>query len=282
MPGPGLLSVAAIGHQIGFEGLLTGYRGMGLLSRWTDTMFNVAPPKASPDLPLWTLHFEFYGSLLVLALVAVRASAGRVVYFAACLTLGVAFLVSPLGLFIVGHLAASCLRRVTGRVWQQVLGATALIIGILLCTARVFDVSSRLLAIMPRPLVGPEIELNTQQNVAGAILIFAGIACLPVPATLPGTASHALVRATLLQSLPDTFPLLFTVTAAAFTIIAAYLPYGASAAIASVAGIAVTFAVVVAFERVIDRPAISLSRMVRPFCFGARNLRSLTGTPAAP
>jgi hypothetical protein len=36
----------------------------------------------------------------------------------------------------------------------------------------------------------------------------------------------------------------------------------------SLAGIAVTFALVVASDRLIDGPAIGLSRMVRPFRFG--------------
>jgi peptidoglycan/LPS O-acetylase OafA/YrhL len=278
MPGPGSPSVAAIGHQIAFEGLLTGYRGVGLLSPWTDVLFDLAPPNASPDLPLWTLHFEFYGSLLVLALVAVRASAGRAVYFATCVTLGVGFLTSPLGLFVVGHVAAPCLRRLTGRFWQHILGAIALILGILLCTARIFDVSSRLLAIMPRPLLGPGIELNTQQNAVGAVLIIAGIACLPI---LQRGLERPVMRrfGQLSFSLYLTHvPLLFTVTAAAFAVVAAYLPYGASAAVASLAGMAVTFAVVIVFERTIDRPAISLSRMVGPFRLRARHLR----TPAVP
>jgi peptidoglycan/LPS O-acetylase OafA/YrhL len=77
-------------------------------------------------------------------------------------------------------------------------------------------------------------------------------------------------------------PILFTVTAAAFTEAAVYFPYVASAAVASLAGIVATFAVMVAFERMIDRPAIDLRRMMRPFRLRARNPVSPVGTPAAP
>jgi hypothetical protein len=44
--------------------------------------------------------------------------------------------------------------------------------------------------------------------------------------------------------------------------LATYLPFGVSAAIASVAGIGVTLGVAMGFERLVDGPAIRLSRMV--------------------
>ena len=61
------------------------------------------------------------------------------------------------------------------------------------------------------------------------------------------------------------FPVLFTVVAAAYTVEAAFVPYGASLAVSIVAGIAVSLAIAALFEHWIDRPAIRLSRAVGPF-----------------
>jgi peptidoglycan/LPS O-acetylase OafA/YrhL len=260
--GPGEISLASIAHQIAFEGLLAGFNGWSLLPGWVTSTLNLAQTTHGFDTPLWTLHIEFCGSLLVMLLVAVRASASRGAYRAICFILGFAFVLSPMVLFIIGHLVANHLRLTRSRKGQTALGAVFLGAGILLCSMRITVPVSMLWKVLPPPPLGIQGDDATLQKMIGAVLVFGGIAFLPVLRRgLERPAMRWLGKISFSLYLSH-FPLLFTCVAACFAVLDGTLPYGATVAIAGVAGITASLTLAVAFERWIDHPAIMLSRMV--------------------
>ena len=89
--GPVTISLASIAHQIALEGLLAGFDGWSLLPGWISDRLDLVGRAHAFDTPLWTLHIEFCGSLLIMLLVAVRASASRGAYHAICIILGCVF-----------------------------------------------------------------------------------------------------------------------------------------------------------------------------------------------
>ena len=67
-----------------------------------DEWIGLVPKNQGLNPALWTLHVEFYGSLLVILLVALRALGNRTLYVLTCVVLGVGHVatLSPLSLFI--------------------------------------------------------------------------------------------------------------------------------------------------------------------------------------
>jgi peptidoglycan/LPS O-acetylase OafA/YrhL len=257
--GPRDISLSAILHQIAFEGLLFGFSDFSLLPAWAIKNMDLVPRGQGFDTPLWTLHFEFYGSLLVMLLVGLRASTSRRIYRAGCVLLACAFVLSPLSLFIVGHVAAGYLRRIDGRRWQLLVGVAFLGSGILLCTAQI--IAPALAGLLP-PL-SPTAQAIQQlwQKMIGAILVFGGLALMPVlHRQLQKPALRWLGKISFSLYLSH-YPLLYTCVAACF-ILPSDLSFAATVAAATVVGIVLSLAVALPFERWIDRPAIRLSRMV--------------------
>jgi peptidoglycan/LPS O-acetylase OafA/YrhL len=270
--GPREISLATIAHQIAFEGLLAGFDGLSLLPGWASGAVSLVQDGYGFDTPLWTLHIEFCGSLLVMLLVAVRASASTGAYRATCAILGCAFVLSPLGLFILGHVAANHLRWV--RKGQPVLGAVILGSGILLSSRWITVPILILWRILPPPPLGIQGDSETFQKMIGAVLIFGGLALLPVlQLHLQRPALRWLGRISFSLYLVH-LPLEFTGVVAGFTLLERALPYSVAVAVTAVVGIAASLGLAVAFERWIDRPAINLSRIV-----GSRNRRCITAVP---
>jgi peptidoglycan/LPS O-acetylase OafA/YrhL len=260
--GPHEISVAAVFHQIAFEGLLTGFDGWSLLPGWATRVMGLMPRARGFNTPVWTLHIEFYGSLLVILLVTVRASTSRTTYRTICFILACAFALSPLCLFIIGHLADGRLRPPVRRPWQAVFGAVLLGSGILLCTVRTVDPISILWGLLPQPPLGIQGDNAILQKMIGAVLIFFGLSLLPVLQRHLERPSMRFLGKLSFSLYLTHYPLLYTCFAACFIVLEGSLPYGASVAIVSVVGIAASLAIAVLFERWIDRPAIMLSRLV--------------------
>jgi peptidoglycan/LPS O-acetylase OafA/YrhL len=98
-------------HQMMLEGMAAGYRETSVLPGWAIRQLGLDSLYNAFDEPLWTLHYEFIGSLLIIVLVMLRAAVPRGVHLAGCIGLGVALAVTPLVMFVVGHLAAPALAR---------------------------------------------------------------------------------------------------------------------------------------------------------------------------
>ena len=274
--GPRAISVASIAHQIVFEGLLAGFDGWSLLPAWATKPLNLQESAKAFDTPLWTLHIEFCGSLLVMLLVAVRAMVSRTAYRATWAILGCAFVLSPMSLFIIGHLAADHLRHSRGRVKHTLPGAALLGSGVLLCATQTIPLAATLWKLLPPPPLGIQGDPAILQKTIGAVLVFAGIALLPVLQNqLQSRALRFLGRISFSLYLLH-FPLESTTVAACFILLHGAFPASVSLALTCVSGIAVSVMLAVPFERWIDRPSIMLSRRV-----GWLRSRAATTSPIA-
>lgn len=257
---PQRMTLAAVVHQVTFEGMLAGYTPWSLLPKPGISALGLVSEGRSFNPPLWTLHIEFYGSVLVLTLVALRASVRPQIYYLVVAVTGVCFALSLLSLFIVGHLAAGLLARTGGRRWQTVLGATSLAAGIILCSVGTPSVIARLHRLLPFPPIGLPGDEQILQKMIGAILVFGGVAMLPVLRRILECPVLRWLGAISFSLYLSHFPLLFTLVALGFTHLAGLMPYGVATAISTITGILASFALAALFERHVDRPAIRLSR----------------------
>jgi peptidoglycan/LPS O-acetylase OafA/YrhL len=260
--GPDPLTLATIAHQVGLEGLLAGYREISVLSSAIRKTLGLASLLNSFDAPLWTLHVEFVGSLMILALVALRQALGRRTHLILCTALIGSLLSSMLFLFVVGHLAADWLRTPADRRANILLGTGLLALGILLCTTDPIPIVPRLSGLFPTPLFGRREPPFLIQSLYGAVATFFGLACLPrLQLALTRPSFQWLGKISFSLYLTH-FPVIITAASAAFCLLAVKIPYFAAVFIVTAAGCGVTFLIAPVFEFLVDRQAIRLSRLV--------------------
>jgi peptidoglycan/LPS O-acetylase OafA/YrhL len=258
--GPVQISLPSIAHQIGLEGMLAGYNGVSVLPARSQTTLGLAFIAQSFDGPLWTLHIEFIGSLIVLALVALRQAVGHRTHVIICLLLIGALPSSFLVLFVVGHLAANWLRTPAELRRNLALGVGLLALGVLLCTSQTLGIMSALRKFFPTPFISRREAPEVIQVMYGAIAVFFGIACLPrIQSALARPAFRWLGKISFSLYLTH-FPLLFSAVSAGFVVLAARLAYFSAIATVTVVGCLFSLVLAVAFEALVDRPAIGLSR----------------------
>jgi peptidoglycan/LPS O-acetylase OafA/YrhL len=255
------VTLATIAHQIGLEGLLGGYEEFSVLSSAMRKMLGLTSLFHSFVPPLWTLHVELVGSLLILALVAVRQAVAPWIHLILCLGLVASLLSSMLFLFVVGHLVADWLRTPADRRSNLLLGAGLLALGVLLCTTDPIPIVQRLADWFPTPFIGRRAPPTLAQSLYGAVATFFGFALLPrlqlvltkPPIQWLGKISFSLYL--------THFPIIITVASAAFYFLAPKLHYLPTVFIVTTAGCLASLLVARLFEFLVDRQAIKLSRL---------------------
>lgn len=225
------------------------------------------PQTASTDQPFWTLHIEFWGSLLVLALVYARAGS-RWLYGGALVAASALIGAHPLGLFIVGHVTALVLAnpRFDGILRRRsVIGAGLglLLAGVVVCTHNgvPFVYGLGQLLVLEKLIPAPE-YFNWNDECAAALIFFGILLASPIQKVLQWPAILQLGRLSFPIYLLH-WPVMMTLGSAVFL---AALPYAGqvpAAAAALAVGGALTLILSDVFERRIDAPAVSLSRRLR-------------------
>jgi peptidoglycan/LPS O-acetylase OafA/YrhL len=234
-----------------FAGLLPGLRPLGRLL----------------DPPVWSLHVELYGSLLVLGLTWLRAHSARWHRIAApCLF--VLLLPHPIALLVLGHLTAPWLRPTPWQPGAPRMRAAAIPMiaaGLLLIAtppeAWLTLVNDRL---AQATIIGlPQMYgAFTVQRMLAAVLVYTGVlAGVEVQRALAGPVPRWLGRLSFSLYLIH-FPILFTLTSWGFVVLLRWLPFGIAMVAAIIGGLGVTVVAAMLFERWVDRPAIALSRWV--------------------
>jgi peptidoglycan/LPS O-acetylase OafA/YrhL len=257
------VTVPLVLHQITLEGMLAGFRDTSLLPGWVADGLGLGLRQDALNAPLWTLHIEFAGSLIVLVLVMLRAAAPRWLHGVVCAGLLAAFATTPLLLFVIGHLAAPIIvRGVAGR-WRWI-GAACLAGGITLASGQCFDWVGSVLTVLPQPPTGPATGPLPLQFMISALGIFLGITLLsPVQRWLTLALPRWLGRLSFSLYLVH-FPVLFTVISVLFLHLQPVMDYGAAIVLCMGAGAGVSLGLAALFARWVDGPAIRLSRAVFP------------------
>jgi peptidoglycan/LPS O-acetylase OafA/YrhL len=267
--GPKAITAGTLLREVFFSSLLTGHANdwATLLPAHLVQWLNLQNTESSYNGPIWSLHFEFYGSLFVMVLVACRSLIGRwhwvVLAFLLAILAG-----NPMGLFVWGHMLAPVIvssgrRRVLSSRVFRIAGATALMLAGL---AASYQVLARPVVLLVRwgHLVGLPASydnFHAQAAIEGLMLFAAAIMLVPARRFLSAAPIQWLGRYSFSLYLVH-FPILLTVASLLYTMIE---EWPAAWLWATLAGIAVTLPVVWGFERLVDRPAIALSRrLYRP------------------
>jgi peptidoglycan/LPS O-acetylase OafA/YrhL len=272
---PGIASMSHLAAEIFTNSAFVGYRGTSLFDY--GPLLHLATPgnmAVSLNAPLWTLHTELYGSVLLVVLVYLSR---RIVwlYWLAVVALVITIPCAPIFLFLVGHLIFLLDRRFLASrrlsPWPMAVGGYGLIVlGIVICGTPDIDIITRGYAWLSAHTFLPAFHLYGFKNQTGAVCLFIGIV-LAVRSGLRWNLVGRVLNSRLVQisgkySFPIYlvhFPILFTVSCYLYVVLAPYLPRQALALVVFILGAAIMVPVVILFERFIDAPAIGLSRKLK-------------------
>ena len=253
--------------------MLTGHSEttlFGFLSSWVPAI------ATSSDVPIWSLHIEFWGSVLVLGLVWARANSNRLYIAVLCASV-VLIGDNALNLFVLGHLSALLVRLAHSRRWNESRGIfltsfALLAAGIWMCDgSHVEHVLQHYI-----PGIWRFGQIVTAGNIfaqyswfrptvmGGTIMIYVAILLLPAAhkicsMRLPAWLGRMSFPIYLLH-----WPVMMTIGSMVF-LFASPLGQHAAAIIALLAGLLVTLPLAILFERFVDLPAIALSRLFGRF-----------------
>ncbi|MGC1411264.1 MAG: acyltransferase [Acetobacteraceae bacterium] len=248
MDSSGAPTLGHLAREISLDSLLLGYREATLFAPLAGQL---PPMELSLDAPFWSLHLELYGSLLVLCLVSLRAHsvwAHRAAVAAAALAFGT----HPMFLFVLGHLVRP-LPRTDARHARGYIGGLLLPLGLALCATKDWQSVEWCRLTLTRFELASAPNLFQFQSQLGAVALYFGVLWCPLVWPLLESAPFRHIGRLSFSIYLLHFPILFTVVCVAF-------PLMPSTAAAFVLFLALTLAAAIAFERLVDRPAIALSR----------------------
>jgi peptidoglycan/LPS O-acetylase OafA/YrhL len=241
-------------------GMLIGYRDTGLFQQLGTLPWSLF---AASDPPQWSLHIEFWGSLLLIALVCCRY-VSRDLYAAAVAAIALAVGTNALILFLAGNLIAYAVRTrwiaevLTARA-AAAIATAVLIAGLVLDYGDKLPLLWRLDHLHVSGLLVTSHQFSHFSKEVGATLTFVAIFALPgVQAFLMTRAIAWLGRMSFSVYLLHHAVLL---TLGSWLYIE-LLPQGRAVAVLAASGAVIvgTLAGAIAFERWVDRLAIRMSR----------------------
>ncbi len=253
--------------------MLTGHSEttlFGILSNYVPAL------STSADVPIWSLHIEFWGSVLILGLVWARAKSKRLHIAMLCASI-VLIGNNALVLFMLGHLSAMLVRVAEARRWDArpgiSLAAFALLTaGVWVCgDNRVEHFLQHYIPGMWRfesvatfGNVFAQFDWFQPTLMIGTIMVYTAVLLLPPAHTLCNMRLPAWLGRMSFPIYLLHWPVMMTIGSMTFLFV---LPLGqpAAAITALLAGLVVTLPLAVLFERFVDQPAIALSRLLGRF-----------------
>ena len=256
--------------------MLTGYSDATLFDRLSYCLPSIL---TSADNPIWSLHIEFWGSVLVLGLIWARARS-KILHIAVLCASVVLIGDNTLILFVLGHLSALLIRTDHFRRWQEwpwvsLAACATLVLGIWLCEDHNLQPGIRNYV----PGVWRIGHVATWGNIlspypsftmmAGAIMVYAAVLFLPAAHRICSTRVPAWLGRLSFPIYLLHWPIVMTVGNLTFLFVS---PLGrwVAGSTALLVGLLVTLPLAVLFERFVDQPAIELSRMVGRFVIPKR------------
>ncbi len=239
-------------REITLDSLLLGYREYTLFAPLADRLPLL---EHALNAPSWSLHLELYGSLLLLALVMLRARS-RAAHTAAVIACGVVFGTHPMFLFVIGQLCAGLLEKPS----QPMIGAALIVLGLTMSASRDWqwlEVSRAAIARVA-PVAAP--NLFQFQSQLAAVALFVGVLLSPFAQRMLSRCRHIGRLSFSIYLLH--FPILFTLGCAGFLALARVLPQPVAVAATFIGFTVFVLLAAAGFERAVDRSAIWLSRLV--------------------
>jgi peptidoglycan/LPS O-acetylase OafA/YrhL len=280
-----LLTVKSLISDILLNSMLIGYDGSSLFNYLPNAPRFLAPTAISQALnsPAWTLHVEFWGSMLVLALALLRRFIGgawfSVIFVFVALMAGT----SHYSLFLFGFL----LYQLHGTLLNQrhiivtYFGAALVLLGSYICVNKdVTAVGLVLVSLRDITLLSAQPDFHWQSQV-GAMLIFSGVMLnSPLRGCLTGLITQWMGRVSFSVYLLH-FPILLTLGCMVFALFAPS-SYALACTAAAVVGIGTTYAAAVIFEKSIDRPAVLFSKRIigESHAAGVSDMKAAAGSIA--
>ncbi|WP_421697811.1 acyltransferase family protein [Ancylobacter sp.] len=231
--------------------MLLGYSGASIFGQLQSSFLGIKLVGLSQalDPPLWTLHIEFWGSLLTLAVVKAYTHLPRIAFWPLLVIVCVLVADALLSLFIIGFLAyiwRGLLLGERGTRPRSYLSGLFLVSGIVLSVYNILQ---------------PSLGLQIEKQIA-ALLIVMAVLVSPRLRRLFSLRWAAWLGRLSFSIYLTHFPILFTIGIALFLPLEPWLGYMPAALIACGASIGVSLLVAIPFERYIDRPSIRLSHRV--------------------
>lgn len=240
--------------------MLTGFHETTIFLGATDYLPAVVH---SVDPPMWTLHVELWGSILVMLLVYFRVKATPLYPWFTLLILVVTG-VHPLSLFVVGHLIATQLDHIPRFLRHSrpslALGLLVFATGIYLASASAPPLVWRLTPLLNLSIFNqPPLVLKDE---IGALMVFVAVMFVaPFRYFLQFKIFVWLGKISFSLYLVH-YPIIVTIGSIIFVSVAFNFDVTAAAVVSFCAGLTITIAMAVLFERYVDRPAILLSKRV--------------------
>lgn len=262
-----IITLPDILHQIIFEGLFFGYQNYSVFpATWLQALgIHLHNVNQSFAAPLWSLHIEFIGSLLILGLTAIKELVGSRVHIAIALLVLVLLFPTPLSLFVVGHLAWPLTQREARKDYLRYIGFFLIFEGIILCGGAVFPGMNEAFGFFAKfHNLDSGSPLSVQFMVAEISLFFGACLVPDVQFFLSRSFSQTLGKLSFPIYLVH-FPILFTLTSWLFLCFFPHMGYVGAVVLAAAIGLGVTFLLAIAFEKWVDQPAIRLSHHVARF-----------------
>lgn len=246
-----------------WNAMLAGYQNLSVFSPWPQLaeVMRVAPLETAMNSPMWTLHVEFWGSLLLILLACSQRAAPFwlrwPLLIALCWCAGSSqflLFLAGFGLFYVRErlLALTSVRSAIG-------GAAMVLLGLTVCASKQIPVLTALWTkIAHIGVYSADSDFHWQSQI-GALMIFTGtLLCAPLRQWLARPVVVGLGRLSFSVYLLH-FPILISVGCLIFAAIAPY-SYGLACAASLLLGGGLTFLAAYWFERWVDRRAVSVSR----------------------
>lgn len=265
--------------------MLIGYSGWSLFDYLPKPHGYLVPAGISQSLnsPTWSLHVEFWGSMLVLALAMLRRLISGSLFYAIFVSAALMVGTSLYSLFLFGFLLYESHVMLLGKrhISVALSGAALALSGAYICMTKDVQIVSNLLDSLNHvTFLGAQQNFIWQSQV-GAMLIFGGVMMnASLQNLFTGRLTQWMGRVSFSVYLLH-FPILLTLGCLVFMLFA-QSSYALACTIAAVAGIGATYATAAIFEKNMDRRAVLFSKRIigESYVISPNDLESAVGTVA--
>ncbi len=267
------MTISSLVTDIGFSSMLIGYDGVSILQSILAPLGQrlFLPISFALNPPMWTLHGEFYGSMLVLLLASAYRHLPRFAFWVLIpLTIATTG-ASQLSLFVAGfilYLWREWLFARRGIAWN---GAAFVLVGVgvWICIHRNVGHVFRLDAWLVRYTYLHALNDNHFQSSLGALFVFVGVTINGHFRKLLGTSPLRFLGRLSFSVYLLHFPIMLSFGCGLFALLVPY-DYILAALISTVAGTILSLIAAVLMEKFVDRPAIRVSNYFARFAHGRK------------